>query len=309
MSVRGEINALTRILEPDVAVLTNVGVAHAEGVGGSRSDVAREKGAIFGNLTADSVAVTCFDDPAAMGQLAACPARRAVTFGTRAGADYRLAGRLTSGVEATNVRIVRRRDGSELSFRLPTIGEAAALDVAAALAAVESISGPFDSDAITAALRLVGPMPGRMHARRLKNGTMLLDDTYNANPHSVRAALRTLGELTASDRGRRAVVILGEMRELGSIAEEEHAALGGAIVGSGARIVVSCGGLADLAVMAAARGGVAAVRATDADHAAELVPALVSPGDVVLVKASRSVGAERVVETLVCAGGGEAEPK
>jgi UDP-N-acetylmuramoyl-tripeptide--D-alanyl-D-alanine ligase len=308
MSVRGEIAHLASVLEPDVALVTNVGVAHAAGVGGTRADVAREKGDLFASLAPGAVAVVCFDDAAAMGQLARSPARRAVTFGVRDGADYRLVGRTAAGVHGAQVRILRRRDASELYVRLPVVGEAAALDLAGALAAVESVTGPFDSSAISAALRLVRPPAGRMQARVLASGTTILDDTYNANPQSVRAALRTLGELTQQAPGKRAVVVLGEMRELGPSAEAEHTALGAAIVGSGARVVLSCGGLADLAVVTAAKGGVAAVRAADADEAAKLAAQLVGPGDVVLVKASRSVGAERVVDSLVNAGGGEVEP-
>jgi UDP-N-acetylmuramoyl-tripeptide--D-alanyl-D-alanine ligase len=308
MSLRGEIDTLARMVEPDVAVITNVGVAHAHGVGGTRADVAREKGDLFGSLGPDGVAVTCFDDAAAMGQLARTRARRVVTFGTGEGADYRLAGRAQPGLDGAHVRICRRRDDSELSLRLPVVGEAAALDLVAALAAVESITGPFGASAVAAALRLLRLPPGRMHARTLRSGVTVLDDTYNANPQSVRAALRTLAELTEGASGRRAVVILGEMGELGSIAADEHNALGAAIAGSGARVALSCGGLADLSVVAAAQGGVAAVRAADVREAAELAPTLVSTGDVVLVKASRSVGAERVVEALVRAGGGELAP-
>jgi UDP-N-acetylmuramoyl-tripeptide--D-alanyl-D-alanine ligase len=190
---------------------------------------------------------------------------------------------------------------------LPVLGEAAALDLVGALAAAESVTGPFDSEAVAAALRLLRPPPGRMQARVLRSGTTVLDDTYNANPQSVRAALRTLTELTQSESGRRAVVVLGEMRELGPVAEAEHQALGAVLAGSGARLAVSCGGLADLAVVAAARAGVPAVRAADVAEAAQLTATLVAPGDVVLVKASRGVGAERVVESIVTAGGGEVD--
>jgi UDP-N-acetylmuramoyl-tripeptide--D-alanyl-D-alanine ligase len=143
-----------------------------------------------------------------------------------------------------------------------------------------------------------------MQARVLKTGTTILDDTYNANPQSVRGALRTLREVA---QGRRAVVVLGEMRELGPAAAHEHTSLGEAIVDADARLAVSCGGLADLAVQAAERGGVSAALAADAGAAALAVVARVVAGDVVLVKASRSVGAERVVEALVRARGGEVD--
>ncbi len=143
-----------------------------------------------------------------------------------------------------------------------------------------------------------------MQVRQLADGTLLLDDTYNANPQSVRAALRTLREIAG---GRRAVVILGEMRELGPTGPAEHAALADAIVEAGATLAVSCGGLADRAVEAAERGSVSVVRAADADEAARVAVERVAPGDVVLVKASRSVGAERIVEALARARGGEVE--
>jgi len=305
MSEPGEIARLTSILDPEVGVITNVGIAHAEGVGGGRDSVAREKGALFAGLSGDAIAVVCFDDPAASAQLARTRARRVATFGLRDGADYRIVERATAGFDGAQVRIARRREGTEVSVHLPLMGEGAALDLAAALAAVEAVTGPLDSDLIATALgkHLHGP-PGRMQVRRLRSGTAVLDDTYNANPQSVRAALRTLSEVA---QGRRGVIVLGEMRELGDLATEEHSSLGSAIVASGARLAVSCGGLADLAVQGAEQAGVTVTRGRDASDAARLAAALVAAGDVVLVKASRSVGAESVVEELVRAGGGEVD--
>ncbi len=309
MSVRGEIAALARILEPDVALLTNVGIAHAEGVGGTRADVAREKGNLFAALGEHAVAVACFDDAAATGQLARTRARHARTFGTGDDADYRLIERTDAGASGARVRIRRRREFTEAHAWLPLLGEAAALDLTAALAAAESVAGPIADDALAAALRNPrfrrGAAAGRMQARQLADGTLLLDDTYNANPQSVRAALRTLREVA---QGRRAVVVLGEMRELGPTASQEHAALSEAIVEAGARLAVSCGGLADLAVEGAGRGGASAVCAPSVEGAVAVAVERVEPGDVVLVKASRSVGAERVVEALARARGGEVDP-
>jgi UDP-N-acetylmuramoyl-tripeptide--D-alanyl-D-alanine ligase len=306
MSLRGEIRALAGIVEPDVAVLTNVGIAHAAGVGGTRADVAREKGELFGALPETGTAITCFDDPAAMCELERTRARRTRTFGVGEQADYRLEERAVVGTAGSRLRIKRRHEGTHASAWLAMPGEAAAIDLTAALAGVESVAGPLGDDVIAAALRAPrAHPPGRMQVRNLADGTIVLDDTYNANPGSVRAALRTLAEVS---QGRRAVVILGEMRELGAAAEDEHASLGVAIVEAGARLAVSCGGLADLAVLAAGQGGVASARAVDAADAALVAAKEVRPGDVVLVKASRSVGAERVVESLVRARGGEAEP-
>jgi UDP-N-acetylmuramoyl-tripeptide--D-alanyl-D-alanine ligase len=295
MSLRGEIAALASILEPDVAVLTNVGVAHAGGVGGTRADVAREKGDLFAALSAEAVAVACFDDEEALGQLKRTKARRRWTFGMGEGADVRLVERTPEGVAGARVRI-QRRDGSAIGAWLPMVGEAAAVDLAGALAAADAAAGFLGEERVAAGLRSLAALPaGRMQVKQLADGTTILDDTYNANPQSMRAALRTLGEIAT---GRRAVVVLGEMRELGESAPEEHASLGASIVAAGAQIAVSCGGLADLAVSAAERSGVGASYATDAVGAARFAVTLSRPGDVILVKASRSVGAEGVVEAL-----------
>jgi UDP-N-acetylmuramoyl-tripeptide--D-alanyl-D-alanine ligase len=309
MSLRGEIAALASILEPDAAILTNVGIAHAAGVGGTRADVAREKGDLFAALGEPGVAVACADDPAAMGQLSRTRASRARSFGTVEAADYRLVERDVDGVGGARLRIRRRHDGSEVRVWLPMLGEAAAVDLTAALAAAEAVAGPIDDLAIAAALRAhrsrSARTGGRMQARHLADGTLVLDDTYNANPQSVRAALRTLREVASSTPSRRAVIVLGEMRELGPTGPDEHAALGSAIVDAGVGLALSCGGLADLAIDVAAKGGVAVERATDAAAAALVAAARVEAGDVVLVKASRSVGAERVVEALARTRGGE----
>jgi UDP-N-acetylmuramoyl-tripeptide--D-alanyl-D-alanine ligase len=299
MSLRGEIAALAAILEPDVAVLTNVGLAHAGGVGGTRQDVAREKGDLFAALGPGAAAVACFDDDEAMGQLKRTRARRTATFGLGEDADVRLTGRDQESVAGGFVAL-GRRDGTALRAWLPTIGQAAALDFAAALAAADCAAGRLDEAQVTEGLRSLVLPPGRMQIVQLADGTIILDDTYNANPQSTRAALRTLGELASA---RRAIVVLGEMRELGDSARAEHASLGPAIVAAGARVAVSCGGLADLALDDPQRAGIVTRRAVDVEGAARALVELVVPRDAVLVKASRSVGAERVVAALVAARG------
>ncbi|HEX3770019.1 MAG TPA: UDP-N-acetylmuramoyl-tripeptide--D-alanyl-D-alanine ligase [Polyangiaceae bacterium] len=312
MSLAGEIAALSTTVEPDVAVLTNVGTAHAGGVGGGRAEVAREKGALFASLGESGVAVPCFDDAAAMGQLARTRARTVRTFGSGDDADYRLVERSGGSVHGARVRVRRRRELTDATGWLPLLGEAAAIDFAGALAAVESVAGPLGDDRLADALRSPrfkrgehDGRGGRMQVRHLADDTLVLDDTYNANPESVRAALRTLQEVASLGPSRRAVVVLGEMRELGPAGPDEHAALGAAIADAGAAMALTCGGLADLAALAAEERGVAIARGSSAIDAASLAVSNVRAGDVVLVKASRSVGAERVVEALVEARGGE----
>jgi UDP-N-acetylmuramoyl-tripeptide--D-alanyl-D-alanine ligase len=292
MSVPGEIAALAGIVEPDVALITNVGLAHAGGVGGKLSDVAREKGALFAGVRSGGVVVANADDDAVVEQLGRAPRSALVTtFGRRDGARYRLVSREPLGLDGSRVT-VRRPTGEPVRLLVPIPGDAAALDFVAALAAAECATG-HAVDAESAMARLP-PIAGRMHVRRGR-GITVLDDAYNANPGSMRAALSTLSECGDSRR----VAVLGEMRELGPDAEREHAALGDAVAAAGVCLLVSCGGMADAIAEGAAARGVEVVLAQDATEAGRVAAGRVEPGDVVLVKASRSVGAERVVEALL----------
>jgi len=301
MSIPGEIAALGAVVEPDVAVITNAGLAHAGGVGGTVADVAREKGALYEAVRSRGTVVANADDPAVLSQVDRARSARVVTFGRHERADVRLVERRSLGVEGSALD-VRRQGGRAASFRVPIPGEAAAVDFVAALAAAEAAAGfPLEDARIAAALASFPPIAGRMHVRRLRGGGLLLDDAYNASPATVLAALATLAELSS---GRR-VAVLGEMKELGPGALREHRALGSAIAGAGVAHLVSCGGLADAAAAEAQRLGVAVSLARDADEAARIAVAEVRAGDSVLVKASRSVGAERVVEALLQAHGGE----
>ena len=173
------------------------------------------------------------------------------------------------------------------------------MDFVAALAASEAAAGPIDDRCIRRALESLGPIPGRMQARRVADFDVI-DDAYNANPASMRAALGALSEMPA----RRRVAVLGEMKELGGVAVEAHEALADTIVQAGVQLLISCGGMADVIGHAVAKRGVEVVFGGDTRGAARAVGERVRAGDVVLVKASRSVGAEHVVSELVRRGGG-----
>ena len=298
MSLPGEIAALASIAEPDVGLVVNVGLAHAGGVGGSIEDVAREKGALFQGVRAGGTIVANADDPAVMAQAERVPGKQRVTFGRAPGAGVRLVSREARG--EGSVVVVERR-GTRASFVVPVPGDAASIDFVAALAAAEAAAGPIDDTRVAQALASLGPIAGRMHVRRAGD-VRIVDDAYNANPASMRAALGTLGEM----EGTRRVAVLGEMKELGPVAEREHEALAAAVAGAGVKLLISCGGLADITGRAVASRGIEVLFAGDTELAARLAAERVMPGDVVLVKASRSVGAERVVEALVRAAGGGA---
>jgi UDP-N-acetylmuramoyl-tripeptide--D-alanyl-D-alanine ligase len=301
MSVRGEIAALASVAPPDVSVVTNIGIAHAEGVGGGRADVAREKGALFAALSESGVAIANADDAAVLGEVARSRAGRVETFGRSADASYRLVDRASLGERGSRL-VIARPTGAPLDVTLSLVGEAAALDLVAAIAATETASGrPLTSALVAEGLANLRAPEGRARVRALANGPLVLDDTYNANPASMRAALDTLCEL-ARARSARAVAVIGEMKELGARSLDEHALLGDAIANAGVALAIGCGGLARVALERASRAGVEVVDAPDVATAAEEAVARVRSSDVVLVKGSRSVGAEAVVMALENAG-------
>jgi UDP-N-acetylmuramoyl-tripeptide--D-alanyl-D-alanine ligase len=158
---------------------------------------------------------------------------------------------------------------------------------------------PLSNDVLRAALAQHAAVAGRTQVRELADGTVIIDDSYNANPGSMRAALRAVAEVA---EGKRVVCVLGEMKELGPFARAEHEALGVEIAKANVAIAIGCGGLIDVALDRAAAAGVEVLKAEDAPHAALLAISRVRPGDVVLVKGSRSVGTERVVEALASGG-------
>jgi UDP-N-acetylmuramoyl-tripeptide--D-alanyl-D-alanine ligase len=304
MSVPGEIAALAEIASPDVAVIVNAGLAHAEGVGGTRAAVAHEKGAIYAALAKDGVAIVSADDPAAAAQVARSVATREETFGRSNVARYRLVDRTPRG--ETGSRLIVRRAGQQLAIDLPLVGEAAAIDFLAALAAAEAASGrTFTTPIAHEALATLTQPAGRAAARTLEGDVILLDDSYNANPASMRSAIATLVELAQSAGGaRRMVAVIGEMKELGPSAHVEHEAIGAALAEAGVALAIGCGGLADAVLDRAALGGVAVVKETTTEAAAIAAEANVRAGDVVLVKGSRSVATEKVAHALARARGG-----
>lgn len=292
MSLPGELDSITSFARPDVSVVTNVGLAHAEGVGGI-DGVMREKGAVYRALDASGVAVVNADDERATRASQGTRAGTRVTFGMAEGASYRLVRRETLGDAGS--RVVIATPTRELSLQLPLPGEVAAVDLCAALAMQEAASGVFlserDLDAALGTVRVAG----RASFRRLGADVVVLDDTYNANPASMRSALSTLREIAGA---RRRVAILGEMKELGVHAEAEHVALGDAIAEAEVDLVIGCGGLVSMALERAAQLGVEVVAASTTDEAALEATSRVRSSDAVLVKGSRSVGAEKVVQAL-----------
>jgi len=296
MSLPGELEAITSFARPDVSIVTNIGLAHAEGVGGIEG-VQNEKGALYRCLGDGGVAVVNDDDPRVVDAAAVASVQRRVGFGLSPRADYQLRSREPQTPAYLGARVSLRTPHRSLDVDVPFAGAAAAVDVASALAAQEVAAGgcvlqPSEIERALQAIRL----EGRTTMRCLGGGIVVIDDTYNANPASMAAALQTLCEV---GRGRRRVAVLGEMKELGAESDGEHVALGDRVADAEVTLAIGCGGRVSLALQRARERGVRVIDAASTDEAVAHAVTEVRASDAVLVKASRSVGAERVVAALL----------
>jgi UDP-N-acetylmuramoyl-tripeptide--D-alanyl-D-alanine ligase len=267
----GQIDELARIAEPDVGVITNVGPVHLELVG-SLAGVARAKGELLAHVP---VAIVPADEPLLDPYLR--PEIDVVRFGT----DVQL-----EDFDPPRVTILARVLRVELS--VPFTARHQLVNLLAAVAAAQAV-GVEPSGAVEVAF-------GALREERiaLPSGVLIINDCYNANPLSMRAALDDLA--TQAPSGGRRVAVLGDMLELGAGAEAEHRAVGAYAASSGVDVLVAVGSLSS-AAMPDAFGGMSLV-AADAGAAASAVASLVRPGDIVLVKASRGIGLEKVAEAL-----------
>jgi UDP-N-acetylmuramoyl-tripeptide--D-alanyl-D-alanine ligase len=290
MNHAGEIAPLARLARPHVAVITAVEKAHI-GFLGSIEAIADEKAAILRGLEPGGVAVLPADTPLLPRLRAAAGDASVVTFGMAASADVRLVG-LSMAAEASD--IIAEVSGERFRFRLAAPGRHMALNALAALAAVMH-AADASPERLVPALEGFSPVAGRGARRQIAvpGGTaLLLDESYNGNPASMRAALAVLRLQPA----RRRVAVLGDMLELGEAGPAEHRALA-AYASAAADCLFACGplmaGLYD-ALPPPIRAGYAA----DSAALAPLVARAIAPGDAVLVKGSLGSRMKQIVDTL-----------
>jgi len=293
MNHRGEIARLTAIARPDVGVVTNVGTAHIEFLG-SRENIALEKGDLTAGLGPAGVAVLNADDPLVDAQ-AGRVACRIVRFGHTDRADVRPRDvRFTD--EGAFAFVLCTPEG-EVAVRVPGLAETTVINALAAAAAAQAAGATLDE--IAKGLERFEGAPGRMRCRRLASGARVIDDTYNANPQSVRSALESLARLKGRGRG---IAVLGDMGELGEVAADAHREVGRLAAELGTELLIAIGARAHLVAEGARTGGMDAAKVrTGGEHeqvGAELRAEL-RPEDWVLVKGSRAMRMERVVETLL----------
>jgi UDP-N-acetylmuramoyl-tripeptide--D-alanyl-D-alanine ligase len=293
MNHAGEISTLVRVAGPDVRVWTNVGDAHV-GFFGSMDAIADAKAEIFEGATADTVLVANADDDRISSRMSSF-AGRVVTFGIDRPATIRAESVADRGIGGMSARVKTPRGPMDLAT--PLLGRGNLSNVLAATAVAVECDVPLAGIAERASRLQAAPHRGQVV--RLSEGIVVIDDSYNASPAATRGALDVLR--TAETSGHR-LAVLGEMLELGERTAELHASVGRAAAAASLDLLIAVGGeaartLADAAVAAGLpRARVQNVATSEA--AADVVVSVIRPGDVVLVKGSRGVRTDRVVERL-----------
>lgn len=282
-----EMERLVNICRPDVAVLTNIGRGHLATLG-SLEGVARAKGALFTLLPPHAVRIVNMDDPWVVKLSEGFDNR--VTYSVREKADVTVnACRAEAGL--AGMEVVYGVRGKALPVRFSSPGGSNMINGAAAVAAALSLGVPLEE--MRAGLEGFRAIKGRMDVFKA-DGFTLLDDTYNANPESMASALKTL----SGARGRK-VAVLGEMLELGEGSAAEHENIGRLAGELKVDLVVAVGPSSSVVAGGAKKAGVKGVYAFgDRIEALAALKGLVREGDTVLVKGSRGVALEYVVEGL-----------
>ena len=293
----GHIRALTEIAEPDIGVVLNVGSAHIELLG-SAENIALAKSELVHSLAESGTAILNLDDPlvAKMRDSLECSI---VTFGETPGSDFR-ASDLNVEPDGTT-RFLITHEGVSYQAHVKLIGLHYVSNALAAVSASVAAGVPCE-----AACEFLGNVNAvskwRMEVTEASNGVTVINDSYNANPDSMRAALKTLAQLGSNGPRRRTWAILGEMRELGDYALDAHDAIGRLAVRLDISRLVCVGQGTKVMHLAAANEGSwgeESVWVSDIDEAMNLLAGELEPGDIVLVKASRSVGLERVAGEIL----------
>ncbi|MGH7396239.1 MAG: UDP-N-acetylmuramoyl-tripeptide--D-alanyl-D-alanine ligase [Candidatus Rokuibacteriota bacterium] len=293
-STPGEIAGLAAISRPTVGAVTVVSNAHTEFFG-SLDGVAAEKSALVRAIPPDGAVVLNADDPRVLAMHTQSRAR-VLYFGTRPGADVFAAGPVED--DGDGLRFTLAAGALERPVRLHFAGRHNVVNALAA--AGVGLALGLSLEQIGRGLETARPAKGRCVWRRAGR-LRILDDTYNANPTSVTAALATL---EAADAPRR-VVVLGDMLELGPISDSAHREMGRAVAVSGAAEFIGVGRWAQTAVDAARQTGLAeSHHVTTFEDTVALLLKRLAPGDAVLVKGSRGMRMERVVDALVARFGG-----
>jgi UDP-N-acetylmuramoyl-tripeptide--D-alanyl-D-alanine ligase len=291
----GEISMLAAIAVPDVGLITNIGPAHLEGLG-SLEAIREEKGSLFEVMAGQGMAIINHDDPA-IGILAGRLQGKQVTFGLGPGATVTARKIEMAGSEGVRFELVI--DGIGVPVFLAAAGEHNVRNALAAAAAAWTLG--FDHSEIAAGLAAFRPVSGRTEIRQLGNGVYLIIDTYNANPASVREALKTMQGLRGNGN---AIVVLGDMLELGERSDQWHEEIGALLADMNIQDLFLKGSLTRNLADAAIRKGFPVKRIAFFEDPQQVVSSLRSrlkKGDWVLIKGSRKLKMEAVATSMITA--------
>ncbi|MFQ5591022.1 MAG: UDP-N-acetylmuramoyl-tripeptide--D-alanyl-D-alanine ligase [Phycisphaerae bacterium] len=296
-NARGEIASLGRIVMPDVAVITSIGDAHTEGLGDLNA-IAAEKASLLTYVRAGGLAIVNVDNPAIRTHLHRASRVRMVTIGRSAGADWRV-----TGVRGT-MRLTEFELDGEYHVELPMPGIHHATNAAAAFCVAAEFG--LSRSEIAERLRSFKALDGRTRLYDLGD-IKLIDDTYNANPASMIAALQTMRH----ENHRRRVFVMGDMLELGQSGPAQHVRMVRAAYDAGIDVLVTVGPTTARAAASLCRAAVPpkSICCEDAHSAAEVLLAVLAPGDTVWVKGSRAMALDRAVARVRADYGRRRDPQ
>ena len=290
MDHAGEIDNLARLVEPDMALITNVGDAHIENLG-SRENIFKAKCEIFPHLKKDGLAILNGDDPL-LATLKGTLPQRTVFVGGGDELDYAACDLSSDGAGHLSCRIKTPRN--QFQANIPALGQHMIYPTLMATAAAEVLG--MAPDEIIRGIGAFLPTKMRMNIVRCRGDIVILNDAYNANPQSMRAAAAVLGDA----QGRRRVAVVGDMKELGPGAEQFHRAVGGYFAQSGTDRLIAVGDLARFIAEGARDAG---LNQSDCfptlDAAKNALLRELRAGVTILVKASRSMAFEKIVDFLL----------
>ncbi len=295
ISVAGEMERLAGISKPDVALLTNIGCGHIETLGGIEG-VAMEKGELFGALSNDGIKIVNLDDPWTVRLADMDDEKRGhkcdrITYSIEENADVCVSEVTEFGLDGTRVVYDVLGEDIEVRFNSPSLVNIQ--NGAAAIAGVVPLAAK--PEAMRRGLNSFMPESHRMVVLNANNIT-ILDDSYNANPESMAAAITTLDRI----EGRK-VAVLGDMFELGEFSEQAHFEVGARLAASGVFVVVAVGKWAEEVRAGAVSNGFDDDRFFSFEDKAEAVEVLMSilnKDDTVLIKGSRGAAMEEIVFAL-----------
>ncbi len=292
MNVPGEIRRLTEISEPDVGLITNIQKVHLEGMG-NLERLKEEKGELFRRMRRDGTILVNQDDPRVMELATDYPGQK-ITFGIEHPAEVMAKEIRLRGGEGTSFTLILEGEVTEVHLRL--LGRHFVPNALSAMA-VACLFG-VEMKRAKEALEHFQPFPMRMEVVPLKGGETLINDAYNANPNSMELALETLVE--AKGKGR-AIAVLGDMFELGEFTKEAHQQLGQRVSDLSIDFLLTLGEEASLVVESAIRHGFPVERTKVVENHSEAISTLremIRNGDWILVKGSRGMAMEKIVEAL-----------